>query len=298
MPLPDIPRELIDLIFDHLDKDIATLGSSSLVCHSWSTSARERLFRKIILVGSRYSRRGIESFRDFISSEDTSSVIHRIEELTVIAPCPYGRYIHTIVPMEVLDLVLSQLPSLRVLSLDHVLLMPSKHDLLGWSCPRSLKELKLVVMTIRPTDPQISSHDLQHSSTAIASSFDQLLNLFSSINHLLLHGICWIHGRMGGHPPFLDDVSDFLLTPGASKISERLAVQKLSLFQDFHAVEMWTAIKDSHFLRTLPVLEIGEGCSSPKIFLRAAKDGLRHISLTTFAFGDVSFLFSSFSSAI
>lgn len=283
MPPPDIPRELIDLIVDHLHQDVTALSALSLTCHTWSISARPRLFRKITLV--EHETRDIIAFCSYLQSDADTSIVRHVEEL-IFTPGQLSDG-GDVVPIRMweIDLVLSKLPSLHTLFFHEMLLKPSNDSLLGWSSPRHLEKLSLVNVVIEPTDSDISSQNLLHSRTAVESSLDQILNLFCSIDHLRLEDVRWSEthynavARTVPRFKFEDVLTDPLFVPGASKISERLSIRKLSLAHDIDGPEVWTALKDSRFLRTLPVLELGKRCSDPNLYLHAARQTLRHITI-------------------
>lgn len=182
-------------------------------------------------------------------------------------------------------MVLSKLSSLHTLSFHNVLLIPNKETLPGRSSPRHLRKLSLVNVTIEPTDSEISSYNLLYSPTAVKSSLDQTVNLFCTIDHLRLEDIRWADSHYESvavtvpHFTYQNALTDPLFAPGASKILDRLSIRKFSLAQDFDGPEVWTALKDSRFLRMLPVLELGRQCSNPNLYLQAAGDTLRHVTI-------------------
>ena len=71
--IADLPRELLDIIIDHLHSDKISLKACSLVCHAWLDSSRYHLFREIRLVPSRSNHLDCE---DLLNVGITSSLNH------------------------------------------------------------------------------------------------------------------------------------------------------------------------------------------------------------------------------
>jgi len=73
MPVPSIPRELIDSIVSHLDGDKSALLSCAATSHTWNASSRYILFNQVV-VDDGVPEKGLLDFHHFVPTSDDLSL--------------------------------------------------------------------------------------------------------------------------------------------------------------------------------------------------------------------------------
>ncbi|TCD63155.1 hypothetical protein EIP91_005883 [Steccherinum ochraceum] len=187
-PPTALPWELVDLIFDHLDKP--SLAICTLLCKFYHLSAREKLFHTVTICGAT-ERFNFTNFLTFLWYPSTQGVALFIKELRMSSNAgrDYGS-VHICTPYEIAHIV-SKLPSLRTLLLTRLLLRRSEQQ---WTFPRTLHTLRLShVFFDVPTWSGLPEFDfepvrLDHTDN-LTCGFADLLDLFTSIDTVRLSGV-------------------------------------------------------------------------------------------------------------
>ncbi len=162
----NLPSELWDLVIDHLCADIRSLKMCSLVCKAWSWRTEPHLFNTLSYSYSNYDAPDPEDLAAFLSaSPRIAQHIHTLR---------YSRWINF--PLSTLVCILLCLRNICNLELDRVRIVdePDVHEHHLCSPHPPLGHLDTFsLLCCKPTD-----------SIAIF----RLLNMFTSIPRLMLHG--------------------------------------------------------------------------------------------------------------
>ncbi|KAI0808144.1 hypothetical protein C8Q74DRAFT_1231216 [Fomes fomentarius] len=167
-PSVQLPLEVWLIVIDYLEKHIETLRTCSLVCRSWVSTTRSRLFRTMEIFPTASSD-VLQCFSDFLQSCQDARTYLRDLTLNCVEGAPPSK-----APERqsgaLLYHVLSSLPALQQLTV--IGLSFDKHDLPVQS--------RLSIRNLDLTGCWFHLHNI--------SSITDVLRLFSSIQHLCIDG--------------------------------------------------------------------------------------------------------------
>ncbi|TCD68245.1 hypothetical protein EIP91_011314 [Steccherinum ochraceum] len=240
-----LPRELKDMIFNHLDKE--TFATCTLLAREggWHVSARSHLFKQIVIFDRlKNFTHNLSTFRDFISSAPTNTV-ENTKDLTI---CGEDGSDCELTPLDI-QFLLSKLPVLRTLWLKHVWLKISPA---GPQPSHSRKAFFALHLHHVYLDLQADLHGVHGPEALVLTqcSFVDLLDLFSSLKTLDLQNVefTW-HSALEDENPHLNLIHRVAHEEG-KKLRSSYALENLSLMRSTPNVFIFL----SEFLRITPIL--------------------------------------------
>ena len=280
-----LPRELVDIIFDTLEDDKATLSACTLLSKYWHLPARQVLFRRIPLqwYHETYHANGFLALLNDKTSY-MQNLIPCIKELNI--SCRITERIYEIsvtsrgsISAYDVDLLLVQLPAVRLVMLTNAKLRHCEEHLTPrcWTSPRPLEELHLV-------NVYFAMYHQGDYKYLRGCNLVEVLNLFGSVGALEIF-LTSTQMDIGVFFPVEKQVAAEVKE--GQRTSKDFRVQKLvsscyhnregELFSD--QATILNILKNSHALGALQSLSLNDTYESSKETIIAVGPNLKHLTL-------------------